>query len=141
MTPQQLRKKISRLEEHQPLTTTFEATVAARKTRRKDPWYGSQKEHWLGWLKGYDGPGHYDRATWEVSAGAVYNRVVNSAMLLWLCEASGVPRATVTMAATAALEADDTMMAQSGAIRRIYLHAWPIGHSRKRCNDYASNSE
>ena len=25
----------------------------------------AQKEHWLGWLGEYDGPGHYGRQTWE----------------------------------------------------------------------------
>ena len=24
-------------------------------------WYPNQKEHWLGWLREYDGPGAYDR--------------------------------------------------------------------------------
>lgn len=119
MTPQQLRRKISRLEADQPLSARFEAAIAERKTRRADPWYTSQKEHWLGWLKEYDGPGYYGRRSWDVSAEMVYNRVVNPSMVLWLGEAAGVPRADVEAAVDAALSAGDSMAAQSGAIRHV----------------------
>ena len=79
--------------------------MSERHTRRKDPWYHTQKEHWLGWLAEYDGPGYY-------------NRVVNPCMILWFGEATGVSRNVVKAAAADALAAKDNMGAQSAAIRR-----------------------
>lgn len=55
-------------------------------------WYRSQKEHWLGWLGEYDGPGYYGRANWNRSARFIYNHIMCPPMLLWLAEASGVRR-------------------------------------------------
>lgn len=118
MTPQQLRARILKLKEDQPLVAAFETAILERKSRRKDPWYRSQKEHWLGWLREYDGPGYYGRETWDVTAETVYNRVVNPAMVLWLGAAAGVPRARVKEAIEAALAAKPSMSAQSGAIRK-----------------------
>ena len=118
-TPKWLRRRIKRLPEATPIAAHFEAAIAARKDRKKDVWYNSQKEHWLGWLGEYDGPGYYDRKTWDVTAEQVYNRVVNPAMLVWLAEASGVPRSLVEEGSEAALSAPSNMSAQSGAIRRV----------------------
>lgn len=118
MTPKQLRSRIARLEADQPIAARFEKTIADRATRKKDPWYATQKEHWLGWLGEYDGPGYYGRAEWDVSAQTVFNRVVNPSMVLWLCEASGVSAKHVKAAAEAALQAGERMSAQSGAIRK-----------------------
>jgi hypothetical protein len=119
MTPQQLRARILKLKESHPLAAHFEDAIRQRKTRKKDVWYSSQKEHWLGWLKEYDGPGFYGRETWDVTAETVYNRVVNPAMVLWLGAAAGVPRARVQEAIDAALAAKPSMSAQSGAIRKF----------------------
>jgi hypothetical protein len=119
MTPQRLRRKIAQLQESQSVTARFEAAIVGRKSRKRDPWYGSQKEHWLGWLKEYDGPGYYGRQSWGVSAEAVYNRVVNPSMVLWLGEAAGVSQRIVEAAAEAALAGKPSMAAQSGAIRRL----------------------
>ena len=53
-------------------------------------WYRTQKEHWLGWLGEYHGPGAYGRApSEERDARFVYNHIVCPEMLLWLIEASG----------------------------------------------------
>jgi hypothetical protein len=45
----------------------FEAAISARKDRKKikKAWYRTQKEHWLGWLREYNGPGYYSRQTCE----------------------------------------------------------------------------
>lgn len=118
MTPQQLRRHILKLKDDHPLVVRFEDAILRRKSRKKDVWYSSQKEHWLGWLNAYDGPGYYGRETWDVTAEAVYNRVVNPSMVLWLGAAAGVPRAAVLAAIDAALAAKPTMMSQSAAIRR-----------------------
>lgn len=64
MTPKGLARKIARLQARPPITVSYERALAA--TRVWSPervWYTSQKEHWLGWLSEYDGPGAYDRKT------------------------------------------------------------------------------
>jgi hypothetical protein len=53
-------------------------------------WYRSQKEHWLGWLSEYDGPGYYGRKNPDRSAEFVYNHINCAPMVLWLGEASGI---------------------------------------------------
>jgi len=117
--PHLLRQKILHLKAIHPITARFESAIAQRDSRKKDPWCGRQKEHWLGWLKDYNGPGYYDRRSWDVTAETVYNRVVNPSMVLWLCEAAGVPKSIIEDASSAALAGSQTMAAQSGAIRRV----------------------
>jgi hypothetical protein len=51
--------------------------------------YETHQDHWIGWLKGYDGPGYYGRSDWSVDARAVYQRLANGHILLWLSEAAG----------------------------------------------------
>lgn len=119
MTPAELRAQILKLKEDHPLVTRFEQAILKRNTRKKDVWYGSQKKHWLGWLEEYDGPGYYDRDTWDVTAETVYNRVVNPSMVLWLGAAAGVPRARVEEAIESALASTPGMASQSAAIRRV----------------------
>ncbi len=81
-------------------------------------WYRTQKEHWLGWLGEYDGPGAYGRKPGQNrDARFAYNHIVCPDMLLWLIEAAGVRRELVT-AAHAAAAAGGTMMQRAGAIRR-----------------------
>lgn len=54
-------------------------------------WYRTQKEHWLGWLKDYGGPGAYGRLPGtKRSARLVYARVVEPRMLLWLIDSAGL---------------------------------------------------
>jgi hypothetical protein len=82
-------------------------------------WYYTQKEHWLGWLKGYDGPGGYDRIPgqgWD--ARFAYNHIVNYQMLLWIIEAAGV-NPSLVKAARRAAEKKDFLQAKSAAIRKL----------------------
>lgn len=54
-------------------------------------WYWTQKEHWLGWLGAYYGPGYYNRKdSSRRDAEFAYNHIVEVKMLLWLATASGV---------------------------------------------------
>lgn len=117
-SPAWLRRKIKRLPDAGPITLEFEIAIAARKDRRKDPWYSLQKEHWLGWLREYNGPGYYSRKSWDVDAEQVYNRVVNPAMLVWLAEASGVDGRLLRTAVAAMLDGPPSMAAQSGCFRK-----------------------
>ena len=82
MTPDQLRRRISKLSERQPLTIRLERSLATADPFRRPPWYRSQKEHWLGWLREYDGPGYFGRRDWGRSAEFVYNHVVCPPMVL-----------------------------------------------------------
>lgn len=81
-------------------------------------WYQTQHEHWLGWLRGYGGPGGYGRKDWSRSAEFVYNHVVNPQMLIYLAEALEIEIAVLRSAQRDAL-AQTTMMAMSAAIRRV----------------------
>ncbi len=55
-----------------------------------NPWYGSQKEHWIGWLEEYNGAGYYNRKDNNRDAKYIFNHINCPPMLLWLCEVSGV---------------------------------------------------
>jgi hypothetical protein len=114
----ELRKLIQGLSGHQPLTEAFQRELETRKLIGPSS-YPTQKQHWLGWLGDYDGPGHYGRTGWHRTAEFVYNHVVCPPMVLWLGEAVGVPRDVVKAAASAAFEAEPTQMAQAAAIRRV----------------------
>jgi hypothetical protein len=119
MTPKQLRAKIRNLRETVPITADFERVLTRRGIwSRSGVWYTSQKEHWFGWLKGYRGPGAYTRKNWGRSAEFVYNHINCPPMVLWLVEASGVPRTKVAKAKKAALSAAPNCPALSSAIRK-----------------------
>ena len=130
MTKRELHDKIGRLTPRAPVTARFEGAVARMELRRPDHWAGRQKDHWLGWLKDYRGAGYYGRKSWDVPAKTVFNRVVNPGLLLWLGEAVGIPTPSVRRAAADALKAGTTMMAQSGAIRRVI--SWEMVEERLR---------
>lgn len=81
-------------------------------------WYRTQKEHWIGWLGEYDGPGAYGRKSGiKRDARFAYNHIVEPKMLLWLVQASGVP-SDLARAALAASTKAPTMQQQSSIIRR-----------------------
>ncbi len=81
-------------------------------------WYTTQKEHWLGWLRDYDGPGGYGRIPGQKrDAKYAYNHIVNPQMLLWLIEAIGV-RSDLVEAATRASAEGKSLMQMSGSIRK-----------------------
>jgi hypothetical protein len=82
-------------------------------------WYTTQQEHWLGWLKGYHGPGAYGRkSSTERNARFAYNHIVCHEMLLWIIDAAGVSPSLVKAAERAA-EKKDSLMAKSAAIRKL----------------------
>jgi hypothetical protein len=82
-------------------------------------WYKTQKEHWLGWLREYHGPGAYGRQTGKKrDARYAYNHIVEPLMLLWLIEAAGVDPDTVA-AAKQATEGLATKQQKSAAVRRL----------------------
>ena len=54
--------------------------------------WSSQHEHWLGWLKDYNGPGYYNRKGRRTDAAFAYNHINEPDMLLWRAKAAGVSR-------------------------------------------------
>lgn len=121
MTPHQLRRKIKGFEPAPPITLSFERALIKQGTWSADSvWYRSQKEHWLGWLSEYDGPGAYGRKALVVrSAEFAYNHVVCPPMVLWLGEASGVNTSLIMRAKKAALEASRSLQGKCAAIRKV----------------------
>jgi hypothetical protein len=92
-------------------------------------WYTTQKEHWLGWLSEYDGPGAYCRKTVSGrSAEFVYNHINCPPMLLWLAEAAGVSKRNVLAAKRSALAARRSRGAHCSVIRKAI--PWPMIEER-----------
>jgi hypothetical protein len=82
-------------------------------------WYKTQKEHWLEWLKGYQGPGGYGRKVdKERDARYAYNHIVNYEMLLWIIAAAGVKPSLVNAARRVSTHGS-TLQQKSAAIRRL----------------------
>ncbi|NDP40491.1 MAG: hypothetical protein GZ093_17410 [Rhodoferax sp.] len=82
-------------------------------------WYRTQKEHWIGWLSEYEGPGAYGRQTGvKRDAKFAYNHVVQPELLLYLAKASGIDRKLLG-AADLAFAQGKTLMQKAGAIRAI----------------------
>lgn len=81
------------------LRAAIQELPSDKPTPHPSVWYATQKEHWLGWLRYYGGPGAYGR---KGGAGRdaefAYNHIVNFQMLLWLIKAAGLPPATVRKA-------------------------------------------
>src|SRR5688572_29171211 len=119
MTPEALRRHVRKLREAQPITESLERSLSRVQPSGRPTWYCSQKEHWLGWLGDYDGPGFYGRRDWDRSAAFVYNHINCAPMVLWLGEALAMPKAALRAAASEALDAGPGPGSRSAAIRRI----------------------
>jgi hypothetical protein len=132
MTPRGLARKIKILQAARPITASYERTLEIRGIWKSEGvWYRSQKEHWLGWLSEYDGPGAYGRKTQRGrSARFVYNHINCPPMLLWLAEATGVRRATVLAAKRSALATGRTRGAHCARIRKVI--PWQIVEAQIR---------
>jgi len=90
-------------------------------------WFKTQKEHWLGWLKSYDGPGGYGRQPGrQRDAKFAYNHVVNPYMLLYLIDVLAMPPDTI-VSAELACERGETLMEKSGLICKIV--PWSAVHA------------
>lgn len=80
-------------------------------------WYKTQKEHWLGWLHDYKGPGAYGRLYGKNrDARFVYNHVVQPEMLLWLIRAAGVKPSLIARARHSSSK-KKSLIQKSAAIR------------------------
>jgi hypothetical protein len=121
MTPQQLKRKISRFPSSSPVTDRFEASLTKRgEWTREGVWYASQKQHWMGWLSEYEGPGAYGRKGGKGrTAEYAYNHIVCPPMLLWLAEAAGVEKRTLEAARRRALAAPAALPSKCSAVRNV----------------------
>lgn len=94
-------------------------------------WYTTQKQHWIGWLSEYGGPGAYGRRT-DIARNAryAYNHIVEPKMLLWLIAAAEVDPKLVADA-NRACSAGRSLAQQSAMIRRavpweiVEMALWP----------------
>lgn len=82
-------------------------------------WYKTQKEHWIGWLSEYGGPGAYNRKGGKNhGAKFAYNHIVEYRMLLWIIGAAGVELKLVKKA-NVLVDDKKSLQENSAAIRRI----------------------
>ena len=116
-----LHRRILLLRAKPPITTAFERALTKQGAwTAAGVWYKSRKEHWLGWLSEYNGPGFIGRKTESGrSAEFVYRHVVCPPMLIWLAESAGVKRSIVLAAQRAALSARPSLPSKSATIRKI----------------------
>jgi len=90
-------------------------------------WYRTQKQHWIGWLSQYHGPGAYGRKVGaERDARYAYMHIAEPKMLLWLIKAAGVSSHFVRAAKRECAESSpmdqrsaSSMHQQAAAIRRL----------------------
>jgi hypothetical protein len=121
MTPKELASKIKKLKAKPLGATQYERELVARGIwSANGVWYTSQKEHWLGWLSEYDGPGAYDRKTWRGrSAKYIYNHIQSPSMLIWLAEAIGISKAKLKLARCSALSGPHNKASHCAKVRKI----------------------
>lgn len=79
MTPKQLLRIVRRLPASTPVADTIKPPAR----------YKTHKDHWIGWLSEYDGPGFYGRKNPDRDARYIWNHIQNVGMLVWLAEATG----------------------------------------------------
>jgi hypothetical protein len=120
MSPKSLRTRIGKLRIAAPVTESYGKALIAREIwSDKEVWYSSQKEHWMGWLSEYDGPGAYGRKNWNGrTAEFAYNHIGNPSMLLWLAEAAGVPKKNLLAAKRSALSGRRNRTSHCALIRK-----------------------
>lgn len=112
MTSKQLATKIQKLSPQSVIALSLQSS--------KKVWYKTQKEHWLGWISEYDGPGAYGRTKWgDKDACYVYNHVQCAPMLLWLAEALFIPRPILIKAKRAVINSGKSGASQCSALRKV----------------------
>ncbi len=120
MSIRQLQMIIRDLKDQTPITSSFDEKLFHQGQAHRNKWWNSHKEHWIDWLKQYNGPGYKNRKNKSIrSANIVYNRLACPPMLLWLIEASGINKSKIKDAVKAALASKKIFTAQSASIRAV----------------------
>ncbi|MEH2489421.1 hypothetical protein [Bradyrhizobium sp. AZCC 2230] len=83
--------------------------------------YETHRDHWIVWLKEYSGPGYYGRSDWSVDARAVYQRLANGRMIVWLNEVAGVDPKRIRAAITAMMRHGNGRKQTEAKIARFHL--------------------
>ena len=118
LTPLVLCAHIRPLPEYLPRTRELEAAISVG-VGFDGAWYRSQKEHWLGWLAEYNGPGAYGRTNHAQRNGVyIYNHIQCAPMLFWLGEALGMETEKLDVAFDAVTDTDVKGAPQCAALRR-----------------------
>jgi len=115
-TPQQLRDVIGTLPASLPIADDYEAAGTGRPGKKV--WYRTQKEHLQGWLSQYNGPGAYNRKTFDGTARDFYQRFRCVAGLIWLAEALGEDPEVLRAAVADVRAAGPNPSSQCAAFRR-----------------------
>ena len=119
MRPKELRHRIKQLDAHTPRYRALELALEEG-VGFGGAWYSSQKEHWLGWLAEYHGPGAYGRKVDpRRDARYVYNHIQCAPMLFWLSEALDMPTVDLDCAFQAVIDAPKRNASQCGALRNV----------------------
>jgi hypothetical protein len=120
MSPRELRDHIKRLDPSTPRHKELEK-VLKEGVGFGNAWYSSQKEHWLGWLAEYEGPGAYGRQTDKQGRDAeyVYNHIQCAPMLFWLIEALGFSDNDLDKGYLAVVAAPKRNASQCAALRKV----------------------
>lgn len=139
MTPRVLRAYILPLPSDTPRHVELEQAIGVGVGDGR-AWYRHQKEHWLGWLAEYDGPGAYGRTPDAGrDAAFVYRHIQCAPMLFWLSEALHVGDDRLEDAFAAVVQADPRGANQCAALRCVLpwriveaaLTAWPYSQLQK----------
>jgi len=118
MKPKVLRAHICPLPEFGVRTEALEHAIGVG-VGFDGSWYRSQKEHWLGWLSEYGGPGAYGRDAAQRDGEYIYNHIQCAPMLFWLSQALGTPHEQLDRAFAAVLQAASKGAPQCAALRKI----------------------
>lgn len=123
MKPLVLRAHIRPLQEYLSRTRAMEKAIGVG-AGFDGAWYRSQKEHWLGWLSEYNGPGAYGRSEQSPrTAEYAYNHIQCAPMLFWLAEALDAKEHSLSAGFDAVLETPGNGARQCAALRRCI--PWP----------------
>lgn len=110
ISARQLHAIVQSLPARQPITDAFEQNRAPSR-------WPSQRDHLLGWLAEYNGPGYYGRKTPGRDARFFYNHFKCAPGLLWLAEALGEEPVRLREAVARVEAAGGNLASQCGALR------------------------
>ncbi|MDY5589074.1 MAG: hypothetical protein SPF30_03865 [Arcanobacterium sp.] len=107
---------LKRLPAHLPISDAYEEADS----QRVGHWWASQRQHMISWFtaQATKGAGQYTRNKPNRSAKTTYNRLLNSASVLWIAEAVGVDEKLLTEASAKAL-AEPSKRSRPRIIREV----------------------